>query len=194
MKTRSGLYPLAATSTATSSSAMRIRISGTRCRSSSPSRFHREVYQHLCLDEASVFFTSNADLSATCNALQRENKQHRDRRQIAEAALQTRGPEAQRIVYLQQELDKAHRVARGRILEDLQTREYTDRVHLHNHSLLQKINFLADSNRQLKSLHTLQQHQQKLQQVGCFCCCFQLRGIHTKLLIMPLLAREMKHP
>ena len=36
------------------------------------SRFHQEVHQHLCLDEARVCFTSSADLSATCNALLRE--------------------------------------------------------------------------------------------------------------------------
>ena len=132
------------------------------------SRFHQEVYQHLCLDEAQVFFTSNTDLSATCNALLRENKQHRDHIQIAESALLMKGPEAQTMAYLQQEVDKACRVARGRILEDLQTSEYIDRVHLHNHTLLQKVNFLSDSICQLnQSLHTLQQ-QQTLQQVGMF--------------------------
>ena len=36
------------------------------------SRFPQEVYQHLCLDEARVFFSSSADLSATCNALLRK--------------------------------------------------------------------------------------------------------------------------
>ena len=56
------------------------------------------------------------------------------------------------MVYLQQELDIAHRVARRRVLEDLQTREYTDRLHLHNHTLLQKINFLTDSNCQKRHL------------------------------------------
>ena len=136
------------------------------------SRFHQEVYQHMCLDETRVFFTSDADLSATCNALLRENKKHMDHIQIAEAELQMRGPAAQRVVYLQQELDTAHRIDQARAVEDLQTREYIDQLHMNSHNLLQKVNFLAHRNRQLQQ--SMQQYEQQqyeqqqrpLQQVG----------------------------
>lgn len=135
--------------------------------------FHYEVYQHFRLEESRVFFTPDAELSASYNALVRENKQLMDRLRIAEAALQTGGPAAQQVAHLQQQVDDANRVARGRILEDLKTRQYMEGLNLHNHDLVQQVNFLAHSNLQLtQSVTALQQqlgqHQPPLQQVGMF--------------------------
>ena len=129
--------------------------------------FHYEVYQHFCLGESRVFFTPDAELSASYNALVRENKQLVDCLRIAEAALQTGGPAAQQVAQLQQQLDDANRVARGRILEDLKTRQYMEGLNLHNHDLVQKANFLAHNNLQLtQSVTALQQQLGQHQQVG----------------------------
>ena len=73
--------------------------------------FQQEVYRQINLDETRVFFTPDADLSATCNALVRENKKLMDHTQHIEAALKMKEPAAKQMVDLQQELHTARRVA-----------------------------------------------------------------------------------
>lgn len=125
-------------------------------------RFHQAVYQQLSLDESRVFFTPNAELSATCNALLCENKKLVDQMKHIEAALKMAEPATQRVVDLQQELDTAHRVARARVLEDTQTRQYVEELNSSNHNLRQEVLWLV---RTKSHLQEASQHHNS-QQVG----------------------------
>lgn len=124
-------------------------------------RFYQEMFQHMCSSETRVFFTSNENLSAACNALLHENKEQMHCIQCIETELAMRGSEAQQAVYLQQELSRAQRTAQARVMEDLQTQQYFQQQETSFLCLLQKVNLLADSNHQLKqSVAKFQQHQQ----------------------------------
>ncbi|KAL3149090.1 hypothetical protein ABBQ32_001933 [Trebouxia sp. C0010 RCD-2024] len=129
--------------------------------------FQQEVYRQIRLDETRVFFTPNADLSATCNALVRENKKLMDHNQHIEAALNMKEPAAKQMVHLQQGLDTAPRVAQARVLEELQTRECLEQLNVASHNLLRKVLWLAGEHHHLKqSLEMLQQHYHQQQRLG----------------------------
>ena len=125
-------------------------------------RFYQEMFEHMCSGETRVFFTSNENLSATCNTLLRENKEQMHRVQCVEAELATRGSEAQQVAYLRQELGRAQRLAQARVMEDLQTHQYFEQQETSFLRLLQKLNLLAHSNHHLKqSVAGFQGHQQQ---------------------------------